>query len=169
VFAIQKAKAKPSAHNALTIRASEAEIGGGNSTVEVVDDFVVSLLFRRSMEEDLRTVKFRIELKQGRRRNRGYWWASPNQNTLKRELLWANFFFFYFQKCPSHILSFHGIMTSKIVTSLCNHSHSPLNIIKIWFGYIIYNEIIILFAYLFCYPKHNNRLTISIFFYTYLL
>lgn len=44
MFAIQKAKAKPSAHNVLTIRASEAEIGGGNSTVEVVDDFVYNLV-----------------------------------------------------------------------------------------------------------------------------
>lgn len=49
----QKAKAKPRAHNALTMKASEAEIDGDASAVEVFDAVVTSLVFsRRSMDEN---------------------------------------------------------------------------------------------------------------------
>jgi len=63
VLAAQNAKARPRTHNAFTIKASETEIEGGASTVEARDAVVFPLLFRRSIEEDLRKLNFWIELK----------------------------------------------------------------------------------------------------------
>lgn len=57
VLAAQNAKARPMTHNAFTIKASETEIEGDAPTVEAFDAVVFPLLFRRSIEEDLRKMK----------------------------------------------------------------------------------------------------------------
>ena len=70
VLAAQTAKTRPRTHNAFTIKASETEIEGDASTVEAFGAVVFSRLFRRSIEEDLRNLKFWIKLKQEKWRSK---------------------------------------------------------------------------------------------------